>query len=435
MPKHVEHLKIFLASPGDVQTERDHARQVIEEINLTIGRDKNVHLEITGWETDAYPSYGGDGQSLVNSQIADMGEYDLFLGIMWNRFGQPTPRTASGTEEEFNLAASSHDETGQPEIMLYFSQATTNISTAEQLDQKGKVIEFKDRVRSKALTWDYAGPQDFQELLQRHLSKWVLNHTRKSPRAPTLSVDQSAEGRTAEPLRLPSLPAPDAWLLLNETFYIADSVKTQVDGSITLRLQARDLEEEAYLRSLNPHQHSREGAVSYAYQNDGGLAEVKDVSMDSERGQTIFTVRLKMADTSQNGMMEASVNGFSADEIAAMRAKLLLLNELPAEQNRNNLGSVMHFIRGFQGSVKFEKGIFPDFWKHMREHPSLFVPLARLLAVYQLKASNTVEHIFDLSLGPVEGTVLPVRFRGQRKRAYSNSAPAIIEVNGKCNLT
>lgn len=56
MPKQVEHLKIFLASPGDVQTERDQARQAIEEINRTIGRDKNIHLDVIGWETDVHPS-------------------------------------------------------------------------------------------------------------------------------------------------------------------------------------------------------------------------------------------------------------------------------------------------------------------------------------------------------------------------------------------
>lgn len=432
MPKQVEHLKIFLASPGDVQTERDQARQAIEEINRTIGRDKNIHLDVIGWETDVHPSYGGDAQSLVNSQIADMAEYDLFLGIMWNRFGQPTPRAESGTEEEFNRAADFFEQSGLPEIMLYFSQASSNLSTAEQLSQKGKVIQFKERVRGKALTWDYAGAQDFQSLLQRHLSQWVLNRNRETPKAPALPKGQPQAQEAATSERPTFQEAPDAWMLLNETFYIADTVKTQADGSVTLRVQPRDPEEEARLRSLNPQPHNQGGAVPYAYQNDGGLAQIKNVEMESAGGKTVFTIQLKVADFSQSGIMETGVNNLSADDITKLRAQLLLLDEIPQDQLRDNFS--MHFISGFQASVKIEKGVFPDFWKHMQAQPGLFIPLARLLAVYNLKASNTVEHILELSLGPVKDNMLPVQFRGQRKRAYANSAPTVIEVCGQCKL-
>ena len=432
MPKHVEHLKIFLASPGDVQTERDEARRVIEEINRTIGPAKNIYLDVIGWETDAYPGYGGDAQSLVNNQIADMSTYDLFLGIMWNRFGQPTPRANSGTEEEFNRAADEFERTGQPEIMLYFSQAAANLSTLEQLEQKGKVIEFKARVRNNGLTWDYAGPQDFSSLLQRHLSQWVFNRTHETPKPPaTLSVQTNVE-QTSQ--NVVSGTTDDAWLLLNETFYIAAAVKAAADGTVTLKIQPRDSEEVANLRSLSPQPYNRSGTVPYAYQNDGGLAEVKDVSMDSEGGQSIFTVQLRLANTLGGNILEAGVNGFTADKIAELRARLLLLNEFPVEQDQSSSGSIMHFVSGFQGSVKVEKGIFPDFWKHMQGQPTLFVPLARLMAIYYLKSSNTIEHVLEFSLGPVSGNILPVRFRGKRKQVYTNSAAQIIEVVGNCPL-
>jgi hypothetical protein len=104
MAENVEVLTVFLASPGDVAAERAQAREVIDELNRTVGHEKRVRLEVVGWETHAYPSYGADGQAIINAQIADMTNCDLFVGIMWNRFGMSTARAESGTEEEFNRA-------------------------------------------------------------------------------------------------------------------------------------------------------------------------------------------------------------------------------------------------------------------------------------------------------------------------------------------
>src|SRR6266849_2814383 len=103
MPK-VEKLLIFLASPGDVPTERRHVKEVADEINRTIAPGKGVVLEVVRWETHTFPGYGKDPQSLVNEQIAAMRSYALFVGIMWNRIGTPTPRAESGTVEEFERA-------------------------------------------------------------------------------------------------------------------------------------------------------------------------------------------------------------------------------------------------------------------------------------------------------------------------------------------
>ena len=43
---------------------------------------------------------GSDPQQIINSQVSD--EYDIFIGILWTRFGTPTERAGSGTEEEFS---------------------------------------------------------------------------------------------------------------------------------------------------------------------------------------------------------------------------------------------------------------------------------------------------------------------------------------------
>jgi len=99
MPKVTTNLKVFLSSPGDLVEERRAFKDVIEDLNQILA-NTDVRLDLVMWETDTYPSLGNDAQSIINEQIDD--DYDIFVGLMWIRFGTQTPRAGSGTEEEFN---------------------------------------------------------------------------------------------------------------------------------------------------------------------------------------------------------------------------------------------------------------------------------------------------------------------------------------------
>jgi hypothetical protein len=129
--------------------------------------------------------------------------------------------------------------------------------------------------------------------------------------------------------------------------------------------------------------------------------------------------------------MEASVNGYSPNEMAELRARLLLLNETPVNLKEDYL---LHHISGFNSQITVEKGIFPDLWAKMKRSPDLFLRKARLAAVYQLKMSNTIEHILDFRLGLIKNRQLSVSFRGQRKNNVYSGNPHVIEVKGKCKL-
>src|SRR6185436_17075253 len=102
MPRSEEVLSIFLASPGDVEDERSRFADVIVEWNRAWSRNLGLRLELIRWEDDAYPSIGDDAQDVINGQLPQ--DYDLFVGIMWSRFGTPTGRAGSGTQEEFDRA-------------------------------------------------------------------------------------------------------------------------------------------------------------------------------------------------------------------------------------------------------------------------------------------------------------------------------------------
>src|SRR5215207_5556058 len=98
MPTQITNLKVFVASPSDVIDERIILEQVTNELNKLIGAGLGVRLELVKWETDSYPGLGDDAQAVINEQIGD--DYDIFIGILWTRFGTPTTRDKSGTAEE-----------------------------------------------------------------------------------------------------------------------------------------------------------------------------------------------------------------------------------------------------------------------------------------------------------------------------------------------
>lgn len=176
MPQ-VEKLKIFLASPSDVPTERRHVGKVIEEINRTVAANKGIVLEVVS-SANAFPSYGKDGQAILNEQIGNMQEYELFIGIMWNRIGTPTPRAKSGTVEEFGRAVKALVRKGKPQVWFYFREAPVHLTTKEELRQREETLEFKANFRrGKGLFWEYKTPANFRDLLRGHLTLWLNQHT------------------------------------------------------------------------------------------------------------------------------------------------------------------------------------------------------------------------------------------------------------------
>lgn len=164
--------KCFVASPGDTQAERDLIDEVLDDINNSLGEHLNFRVESKKWENDAVPSFGENGQAVINEQLLD--DYQIFIGIMWNRFGSPTKRAESGTEEEFLLAYNRYIEQKDIEIMLYFNEASINPNDLD-LDQVQKVREFKNKVSELgSLYAPFNGTEDFKLKLKKHLYSYFV---------------------------------------------------------------------------------------------------------------------------------------------------------------------------------------------------------------------------------------------------------------------
>ncbi len=166
-------LKIVVASPGDVQAERDMIPAIVDELNKGIADERGLRLEVYRWETDAYPGFhplGPQGQIDSCLRIEDC---DLLIGIFWKRFGTPVLDAQSGTEHEIRLALESFRNNGRPQLMIYFNQEPYSPKSKEEIEQWGSVLEFRANFPKEGLWWEYNGKADFEKLVRNHLTQFI----------------------------------------------------------------------------------------------------------------------------------------------------------------------------------------------------------------------------------------------------------------------
>ncbi len=169
MPKTEVVIKVFVYSPTDVNDERNLLEEVIRELNISWSKFLGLRLDLLRWETHCFPGIDTDPQNVINEEIAD--DYDIFIGIMWQRFGTPTTRYGSGTVEEFERAYERYKRNpDEVKIMFYFKDAPPNSISAIDPEQITAITKFKKSLGDKGtLYWTFQNREDFASLLRMHL--------------------------------------------------------------------------------------------------------------------------------------------------------------------------------------------------------------------------------------------------------------------------
>ncbi len=171
MPRSELVVRVFIAAPDDVRDEVTAIFELVDELNRTHSVHSGVRLEPVNWRTNVVPGLGTDPQAVINDQIGC--DYDIFIGILWARFGMPTPRAGSGTEEEFeNARRQHHVDPESVRVMMYFTNAPLAPDDIDPV-QLAAVREFRSRVGDQALYSTFADHDEFVNLLRLHLTRQV----------------------------------------------------------------------------------------------------------------------------------------------------------------------------------------------------------------------------------------------------------------------
>jgi hypothetical protein len=168
--------RLLIASPSDVEDEREVVVKVIQEWNDLHSFSRKVVLLPLRWETHTAPEYGTRPQEVINRAIVD--QCDVLIGMFWTRIGTPTGESESGTIEEISRVAS----LGKP-VMLYFSKIGADPDTID-VAQLLKVKEFKDRTYPNALVESYKSLIEFHDKFAKQLEIKVRELQRSDEAGP-----------------------------------------------------------------------------------------------------------------------------------------------------------------------------------------------------------------------------------------------------------
>ena len=185
-PHAISGIKIFVASPGDLERERELVFKVIRELSEQWIDKFDICLRPVGWENATHSAVGDDAQSIINDQIGS--NYEIFLGMMWQKIGTKTKSADSGTIEEFEIALKNHRNNLKPkQIMFYFKKTTLNTKEVR------RVKKFRKRLMQEVVYFrEFTADMDFEQFMRFQIYLAVFNSLRFVRTALKLGASQQS---------------------------------------------------------------------------------------------------------------------------------------------------------------------------------------------------------------------------------------------------
>lgn len=163
MPSEATVYRVLIASPSDVQKEREAAKDVIIRWNAANSRQEGAYIEPVLWETHVGKDIGENPQEIISNQVLDV--CDFTIGVFWSRIGTPTNEEAGGAVEEVKTMAFEQDK---PAIVGFcerdIPRGKLNISQLEKLE------EFEEECEEEGLYFKYQTVEEFKNQLFQEIS-------------------------------------------------------------------------------------------------------------------------------------------------------------------------------------------------------------------------------------------------------------------------
>jgi hypothetical protein len=450
----------MIGSPGDASAERQAITNTIIRWNAA-NKDQGYWIEPVKWETHATPGLDGRPQGMINEELIP--QSDCLIAVFRIRAGSPTGKEESGTIEEIREFM----RLGKY-VAVYFYEGSAELKHIEP-EQLAMLVKFKKEIQQHGIVSSYISVEDLSATLGLHLSGIVQKltkvaspvrrgsrpekQTRRPSRSNTSTGDRGSNKRdekakTAQRSNV-VVDASDRWALVDTAFVEVREVRQNQDGTITVEVPSKSPRIDSLIASLRPQHFGRSKPIGFAHGNDAWIVTVKAVESVSDGTGQVWTIALVPESIEYGGNhMEMALNiknkHFSVDDIAQLRATRILLNEPPPvdesqqpsdDQSLVEGAMLETLIRGTSTPASVSDCIIRSLYKDRRELGEEFLKIARLGALFMLKAGGVVEHVQRLTLGPIRNGKVGVDFEGTRRKKYSTVDPAIISVKGECPLT
>ena len=217
------HLRVFLASPGDVADERGLALTVLEQLQYDPLLRGRITLETVAWDK---PGAGTPllatmtPQEAIKQGLPTPAQCDIVIVLFWSRIGTPLPADwkkpdgsgyLSGTEWEYLNALEAAERQGKPEVLVYRRMENIMLNlddpAFDEKSRQGKLVKqffqsFENPDGSLRRGYNlYPAPEEFREQLNLHLRALVRE-----------LLEREAPGVAVPPVTLaPPAAGPPLW--------------------------------------------------------------------------------------------------------------------------------------------------------------------------------------------------------------------------------
>lgn len=157
---------LLISCPGDVLDYLDVIKESVESFNRVFGVNNNIEVVTKHWSTDSYPQSGDKPQELLNKQFVR--NCDAAIAIFWTKFGTPTDKYGSGTEEEIEEMLSNGKQ-----VFMYFLDSPINPSKVD-MNQYQKVQDFRGKYKDRGVYAVINDKHELQRQFTNHLALYFL---------------------------------------------------------------------------------------------------------------------------------------------------------------------------------------------------------------------------------------------------------------------
>ena len=145
MSQEIRQIKVFISCPSDVDKEKEIILRACDVLSDRIFSKKNINIKSIDWAKDVPRIITGEGpQNLIDKYLEGQ-DYDIYIGILWKRFGEPQLNGLAPTEGEFEDAFRRYKKTGKPLITFFFKEEKFYPYDEYEISQISSVQKFKKR--------------------------------------------------------------------------------------------------------------------------------------------------------------------------------------------------------------------------------------------------------------------------------------------------
>ena len=375
MAKNLTQFSILLSSPSDLDSERNEVPQVISELNMTYGNSNNINFDLLKWETHSAPGITNEHtQQIINQDFGD--DYDIFIGIIWKKFGTKTEVAESGTEEEFLRALKRFENWENIPILFYFKSEPIPFDEINP-EQILKINNFKEGLKqNKILYWNFNNVEELKSQLRIHIPK-----------------------RTNSLLKNPNKSNSNNFKINDET---TKFIEESEFGVLDFVIQFED-----YLANVNLSLNGITQATNViAEEFNKKTSELERLqklpNFNKNQIAGILSRTAKSVDNYTNRLL-IETPAYQENFESAIKAGTLYLNSITKEnieENRESLDDLLESVRNLKSNIPNAiNGMF-SFYNAIKDLPNLYSVFtkAKNKLVSQLETLNsTLKHSYDLT--------------------------------------